>query len=168
MATMISKHKTTHYKRFKLTIPISNSKKGVLLSVEVFPFGLESDAEPHYATVLVHVSLKSSKCQEIAEHCKSVVEVKTTFVNSTNLTQLSVKKCQAELCRKSCDACIQVKQALSHKDIIYSKTKQIQLTVEATFWCKDEVTVEPLADEEHPDYLQVNLAPKDVSSSKQE
>ena len=136
--------------------------------MEIFPFGLESDAEPHYATVLVHVSLKSNKCVEIAEHCKSIVEVKTTFVNSANLTQLSSKKCQAELCPKSCDACIQVKEALSHKDIIYSKTKYIQLNVEATFWCKDKVTVEPLADIECPDYLLVKLASMDLSSSKQE
>ena len=158
MAAMISKHKTTHYKRFKSTIPVSSSKKGVHLTVEIFPFGLLSDMDPRHATVLVHVFLTSSKCLEMAEHCRNIVEVKVGFANFATLSELSTRTSQAELSPKSCEACIQVEQALSHEDIIYSRTKYIQLTLEATLHCKDRVLVEPLTDPEHPDFLQVNVS----------
>ena len=159
MAIMISKQKTSRYhKRFNTTIPVSKSKKGVHLTLEIFPFGRDADTETHHATVLAQVSypLSSRKCQEMAENCNCVIEVKTTFFNFKTRETLSSSEGKAELSPTSCEACVKISQALSHSDILYSKTNKIQMQVEATLRCQDKVVATPSNDPDCPDYLMVS------------
>ena len=159
MAIMISKQKTSRYhKRFNTTIPVSKSKKGVQLTLEIFPFGRDADIETHHMTVLAQVSypLSSRKCQEMAENCNCIVEVKTTFFNFKTRERLSSREGKAELSPTSCEACVQISQALSHSDILYSKTNKIQMEVEATLRCQDKVIAAPSDDPDCPDYLVVS------------
>lgn len=157
MATIIAKQKTGHcYKHFRMTILISKSKKGIALTLEIFPFGREGDEASTYATVLVKIMshLNGRKCQEMTEHCNSVIEVKLTFIDSTTKNVLSKQEGQAEL-NASCEGCVVIDKALSHKDIIYTRTKRIQLQVEATLHCKEKVVAVPSSDPICPDYLMV-------------
>ena len=159
MAIMISKQKTSHYhKRFNTTISVSKSKKGVVhVSLEVFPYGRDADIETRHATVLAHVSYphSSRKCKEMAENCNCVVEVKTTFLNVKTRDRLSSKEGKAELNPTSCEACVKITQALSHNDILYSKTNKIQMQVEATLHCQDKIVAVQSDDPDCKDYLLV-------------
>ena len=159
MAIMISKQKTRRYhKRFSTTISVSKSKKGVVhLTFEIFPYGQDADIETHHATVLAQVSypLSSRKCQEIAENCSSIIEVKTTFFNFKTRERLSSKGGRAELSPTSCEACVKINQALPHSDILYSKTNKIQMEVEATLRCQDKVVAVQFDDPDYKDYLLV-------------
>ena len=160
MAVMISKQKTSRYcKHFNTTILVSKSKKkGVQLTLEIFPYGIGADIESHHATVLAQVSypLSSHKCQEMAENCACVVEVKTTFFNSKTQERLSTGEGKAELSPTSCEACVQINQALSHTDILYSKTDKIQMQVEAVLRCRDKIVARPSSDPDCQDYLYVS------------
>ena len=156
MAIMISKQKTSRYhKRFNTTIPVSKSRRGVVhLTFEIFPYGRETDIETHHATVLAQVSYPfcSRKCQELADNCNCVVEVKTTFFNVKTRERLSSSE---ELSPTSCEACVKISQALSHSDILYSKTNKIQMQVEATLRCQDKVVAVQFDDPDYEDYLLV-------------
>jgi hypothetical protein len=159
MAIIISKQKSSHYhKRFNTTIPVSKSKKGVVhVTLEIYPYGRDADIETRHATVLAHVSypLSSRKCQEMAENCNCVVEVKTTFFNVNTHDKLSTKEGKAELSPTSCEACVKINQALSHSDILYSKTNKIQMQVEATLRCQDKIVAVQFDDPDYKDYLLV-------------
>lgn len=168
MAIMISKQKTSRYhKRFNTIIPISKSKKGVYLTLEIFPYGRDADIETHHATVVAQVSypLSSRKCQEMAENCNCVVEVKTTFFNFKTRDRLSLREGKAELSPTSCEACVQINQALSHNDIVYSKTNKIQMQVEATLRCQDKIVAVQFDDPDYKDYLLVTTNEPQNSST---
>ena len=156
---MISKQKTSCYhKHFSTTIPITKSKKGgIQLTLEIFPYGRDGDVESHHATVLVQISysVTSCKCQEITENCKCVVEVKLTFVNSKTQETLSTKEGKTELNPNSSEGCIHIGQALSHSDILYCKTKEIQVQVEASLRCRDKVIAVQSTDPDCLDYMLV-------------
>ena len=158
LAVMISKQKTGHYsKSFTVTIPVSKSKKGVRLTLKVFPFGRNGDTGSRHASIIIDVSypLTTRKCRELVENCSCIVEVKLTFINAESRDQLCTKEGKAELNPTSCEACIQIRQALPHEDIFYSKTKYIQLQVEAGLRCRDKLVLVSSTDPQCPDYLVV-------------
>lgn len=159
MALMISKQKTTHYGRFgrhfNVTIPISGSKKGVVLTLKVFPYTIDGERGSRHATVVAHVSYQRNdcKCQELVNNCNCTVKATIVFVNYESRIPMCTKEGEAEFDPSSCEAYIRIDQALSHEDILYPRTKYIQLQVEAVLHCKDKVVVVPSS--EFPEYLKI-------------
>ena len=160
---MICKQLTDDYdKRFVIKIPTSsNSKEGIKLTLEVFPYGRDIDIQSHHSTVLVQVSQyfssgMHSKCQDIAGNRTCIIIVKITFVSSKTKETFSIREGRTELSSTSCEACIQINQALSHDDIFYSKTDKIQMLVEAEVCCRDKVVATMSDDPDFIDYMIIN------------
>ena len=162
MALMISRQKTNHYRcfgrRFNVTIPVSESKKGMLLTFKVFPYSRDGDRDYRHAAVVAHVSYprNNSKCRELVNNCNCVVKATITFVNYDTHAQMCTKEGKAEFDQTSCEACIQIDKALSHEHILYSRTKYIQLQVGAVLQCTEKVVVVPSS--EFPESLKIETA----------
>ena len=164
MAKMIAVHKTCHYHQYgqDLTtiIPVSAQRRGIKLTFEIFPYGIDTDIQSRHATVLVRVSQYRLPCQEIADNCICTIKVKTSFVNSMTKERLSSREGEAELNPTSCEACIQINQALSHSDILYSAAN-IQMLVEAEFHCLDKVVAAISDDQDCSDYVFLTYSPNE-------
>ena len=164
MAKMIAVHKTCHYHQYgqDLTtiIPVSTQRRGIKLTFEVFPYGIDADIQSRHATVLVRISQYRLSCQEIADNCTCTVKVKTKFINSMTQEQLSSREGKTELSPNSGEACVQIKQALSHNDILYS-TANIQMLVEAELFCQDKVVAAISDDQDYPDYVVLTYTPNE-------
>lgn len=164
MAKMIAVHKTCHYHQYgqDLTtiIPMSTQRRGIKLTFEVFPYGIDADIQSRHATVLVRVSQCRLSCQDIADNCICTVKVKVKFVNSLTLERLSSREEEAEISQSSCEACIQISQALLHSDILYS-TANIQMLVEAEFHCQDKVVAAISDDQDCSDYVFLTITPNE-------
>lgn len=161
---MIAVHKTCHYHQYgqdlATIIPVSTQRRGIKLTFEVFPYGIDADIQSRHATVLVRISQYRLSCQEIADNCISTVKVKTKFVNSMTQVRLSLREGETELSPSSCEACIQINQALSHSDILYSSAN-IQMLVEAELHCQDKVVAAISDDQDCPDYVFLTYTPNE-------
>ena len=162
MAKMIAGHKTCHYgQNLTIIIPMSQSEqRGVKLTFEVFPYGIDADIQSRHATVLVRASQHRLSLQEIADNCVCIVKVKINFVNSMTKERLFSREGEAELNSTSCEACIQINQALSHSDILYSAAN-IQMLVEAEFHCQDKVVAVISDDQDCSGYVFVTYTPNE-------
>ena len=162
MAKKIALHDASHYKHgMPLTSTIlmqQNVPRGIKMMFQVFPYGLDADLQSHHATLLVQTSPYRQSGQEIAENCYCFVNVKVTFTNSLTQEILSIKEGRAELNPTSCEACIQISQALSHSDILYGSSDILMLVV-AELVCQDKVVGTPSDDQDCPGYLVLSYTP---------
>lgn len=160
---MIAVHKTCHYqygKDLTTIIPVSTQKGGIKLTFKIFPYGIDADIQSRHTTVLVQISQYRLSCQEIADNCTCTIKVKATFTNAMTQERFSTREGEAELSSTSCEACIQINQALSHSDILYSAAN-IQMLVEAELHCQDKVVAAISDDQDCSDYVFLMYSPNE-------